>query len=148
MAEVSDAVGPGVTDYHHQKSRARWADLKAFATEVRWNPNWRSMLPEASAVPMLSLGTERTAVQAFVFAPGRGFAPHAHAHSEQVLYVVEGEAKVRLGDEERRIGPGAVVVVPKDVVHSIENSGDDQLVVMMVSAPPLHQGPYADAFHA
>ena len=143
-----DLVGPGVTEYHHQKPRVRWGDLKAFATEVRWNPSWRSMLPEPTAVPMLSFGTEGTAVQAFVFVPGKGFAPHAHEKSEQVLYVVEGEAKIQLGDEERTVGPGAAVVVPKGVEHGVENVGDDPLVLMMVSTPPLHHGPYADAFHA
>ena len=146
MAEAR--VGPGVTEYHHQKPRARWGDVKAFATEVRWNPSWRSMLPEPTAVPMLAFGTEETAVQAFVFAPGKGFAPHAHEQSEQVLYVVEGEAEIRLGNEARRVGPGAALVVPKGEAHSVENVGDDQLVVMMVSTPPIHQGPYADAFHA
>ena len=140
--------GPGVTEYHHQKSRALWGDLKAFATEVRWNPSWQSMLPEETAVPMLSFGTEQTAVQAFVFPPGRGFAPHTHEHSEQVLYVVEGEAVIRMGDEKRTAGTGAAAVVPKNVEHSVVNSGDDQLVLMMLSVPPLHQGPYADAFHA
>ena len=148
MAEVLSAVGPGVTEYHHQKPRARWADLKSFAAQVRWNPSWRSMLPETSAVPMHSFGTEQMAVQAFVFSPGRGFSPHAHANSEQVLYVIEGEAMIQLDDEERTVGPGAAVVVPRHVIHRVENRGDDQLVLMMVSTPPLHEGPYADAFHA
>lgn len=41
---------------------------------------------------------------------------HAHVH-EQVVNVLEGEFELTVGDETRRLGPGAVVIIPSNVRH-------------------------------
>lgn len=40
---------------------------------------------------------------------------HAHPGVDEVVYVIEGEILVRLGDEDRRVGPGGTIVTPRDV---------------------------------
>jgi quercetin dioxygenase-like cupin family protein len=42
---------------------------------------------------------------------------HAHAE-EQVLYVLEGELEVDLGDETRMLRPGQAAVIPPHVPHA------------------------------
>jgi quercetin dioxygenase-like cupin family protein len=51
------------------------------------------------------------------------YDPHTeaprHAHSEeQVLYVLEGELEVELGDETRTLRPGQAAVIPPHLPHA------------------------------
>jgi quercetin dioxygenase-like cupin family protein len=55
-------------------------------------------------------------------APGDRIPLHRHGIAE-VLVIDEGAAEVRLGDEVRRVGPGAVVFVPAGTAHGIRNIG-------------------------
>lgn len=43
---------------------------------------------------------------------------HHHEH-DQVTYLIDGEIEVQIGDEVRKIGPGAAYRVPSDVPHGI-----------------------------
>ncbi|MFC1491522.1 cupin domain-containing protein [Nitrospinota bacterium] len=46
---------------------------------------------------------------------------NAHSHpNEQIIYLLEGKAKFRLGDEERDIEAGQVIHVPSNLPHRIE----------------------------
>jgi quercetin dioxygenase-like cupin family protein len=45
--------------------------------------------------------------------------PHSHPH-EQASYVVEGEILFVLDDEQTRLGPGDVFLVPSGRPHSIQ----------------------------
>ena len=44
---------------------------------------------------------------------GTGSKPHWHEDEEQYIYVIEGKRYMRLGDEERIIGPGDIVHIPR-----------------------------------
>jgi len=48
---------------------------------------------------------------------------HSHAN-EQITYVVEGRAVVRVADDEREIGPGSVYVAPANVPHGMRKLTD------------------------
>jgi quercetin dioxygenase-like cupin family protein len=50
-------------------------------------------------------------------AEGAELPEHAHSH-EQVLHVFEGEFDFTVDGETKRIGPGSVVVIPSNAVHS------------------------------
>jgi mannose-6-phosphate isomerase-like protein (cupin superfamily) len=43
---------------------------------------------------------------------------HVHAREDEVLYVLEGEHLFTCGDEERRLGPGGLVFLPRGVPHA------------------------------
>ena len=45
--------------------------------------------------------------------------PHSHPH-EQVCYVAEGEIIFLMDDEQTRLGPGDVFLVPSGKSHSIQ----------------------------
>jgi quercetin dioxygenase-like cupin family protein len=45
--------------------------------------------------------------------------PHSHPH-EQVSYVAEGEIIFVLGDEQTRLGPGDMFLVPPGKPHTIQ----------------------------
>src|SRR5688572_6159049 len=42
---------------------------------------------------------------------------HVHSREDELFYVLEGEHVFRVGDEERRAGPGDVVFAPRGVPH-------------------------------
>jgi len=43
---------------------------------------------------------------------------HIHHSEDEVFHVLEGELRLRVGDEERRCGPGAILLAPKGVPHT------------------------------
>jgi len=68
-----------------------------------------------------------------VIPPGR--APdHSHEYDE-IVYVLEGEGKLHIGDESRPIAPGACMHLPPRVVHALENESDVPMRVLGVFHP-------------
>jgi mannose-6-phosphate isomerase-like protein (cupin superfamily) len=56
-----------------------------------------------------------------VFGVDGGGAVHPHSHpTTEFYYVTSGYARMTIGDETREIGPGDLVLIPPDVIHSIE----------------------------
>ncbi|MDQ3992976.1 MAG: cupin domain-containing protein [Actinomycetota bacterium] len=65
--------------------------------------------------------------------PGR--APlHSHTYDE-VLYVVEGEGVLHVGDTERPLAPGSCLHLPPLMEHSLENTGETSMRVLGVFHP-------------
>jgi quercetin dioxygenase-like cupin family protein len=50
---------------------------------------------------------------------GEGPPPHFHPNEEQFMLVLEGKMRMVLGDEERIIGPGTLVHIPRNVRHGV-----------------------------
>jgi mannose-6-phosphate isomerase-like protein (cupin superfamily) len=68
-----------------------------------------------------------------LIAPGREEI-HSHTYDE-VLYVVEGEGLLHVGEESTPIGPGTCIHLPPRIEHIIENSGETQMRVLGVFHP-------------
>ncbi len=67
-------------------------------------------------------------------APGGRFASHRDPYAH-LFYILEGQAKVRAGEEERTLGPGAVVRVEAGEIHGYENCGTEDLVLLSLNLP-------------
>lgn len=80
--------------------------------------------------------TRNLAIARDEYAPGEmGFTvPHSHTDVEQAYYIVSGEALVRVGDEEARVGAGTAVYLPPNVEHSFKNVGTDVLQILVIGA--------------
>lgn len=57
--------------------------------------------------------------------------PHAE---DEVYYIVEGRATLRAGDEDRAVGPGAIVFVAANVPHQFHTI-EENLSVLVFFAP-------------
>jgi mannose-6-phosphate isomerase-like protein (cupin superfamily) len=57
--------------------------------------------------------------------------PH---QEDEIYYVIEGKAKIRVGTEVQDIAPGSIVFVPKTVDHRFIDIEAD-LVILVVFAP-------------
>jgi quercetin dioxygenase-like cupin family protein len=67
--------------------------------------------------------------------PGQGPPLHTHPYVE-VIFMLEGRAKVTVGDETREVNAGAIAVVPANTPHRFVNSGDGVLRQIDVHASP------------
>lgn len=55
--------------------------------------------------------------------PGLGIPPHVHEHEDEMIYVLEGEFIIMLGDQHVKAGPGSEIFFPRHIPHSFQNIG-------------------------
>lgn len=60
---------------------------------------------------------------------------HYHANHTENIYVIEGEAIMKLGKNEFEINKGDLIIVPSGTVHSVINQGNKPLKVISIQSP-------------
>ncbi len=70
------------------------------------------------------------------FEPGQEHASHAHAGTDKLYVVVEGEGEFEVAGVRQRLAAGAHVFAPAGVSHGVKNVGTGRLLVLAVMAPP------------
>jgi len=63
-------------------------------------------------------------------------APH---DEDEVYMVISGKARMRLGDEERAVGPGSLLYVGATTEHSFFEIEEDMTLLVMFAATPLER---------
>lgn len=81
-------------------------------------------------------GASQTAVM--TIAPGQDGGPEEEHAGDQIVYVLEGEAQMRVGAERFTAKPGALVLVPARTRHHVRNAGATPLFFLTVYAPPVY----------
>ena len=82
-----------------------------------WTEMDRSVIsPQYSAAEGTTIKGGLIEVGRYRFAPGTGSKPHKHPE-EQVINVLSGKFRVRIGNEERILGPGEAALVPANIEH-------------------------------
>lgn len=107
---------------------SRW---RAFSLATEIEAQQRSGRPyrEFLRVPALSTG---------IYSLPAGASDLQSPHDEDELYyVISGQARVRVGDAEKRVGPGSLLYVPASAEHSFcEIEEDLTLLVFFASGGP------------
>jgi quercetin dioxygenase-like cupin family protein len=67
--------------------------------------------------------------------PGQGPPLHTHPYVE-AAFTIEGCATITVGDEEREVKAGGIVVIPANTPHRFVNSGHTLLRQIDVHASP------------
>jgi mannose-6-phosphate isomerase-like protein (cupin superfamily) len=67
---------------------------------------------------------------------GHDAGPEETHAADQIVYVIEGEADLRIGAERRTAGPGTIVVIPAGTLHHVRSVGAVPLFFLTVYAPP------------
>jgi mannose-6-phosphate isomerase-like protein (cupin superfamily) len=67
--------------------------------------------------------------------PGQGPPLHTHPYVE-VAFTLEGCATITVGDEQREVKAGGIVVIPAGTPHRFINSGNTELRQIDVHASP------------
>lgn len=76
------------------------------------------------------------------FAPGSDPGTHRHENEEEIIYVISGIGKTRVGDQEYPLKPGVAVFTEPGVEHGVTVLGDEPLVLISVFSPPVKPGSY------
>lgn len=61
------------------------------------------------------------------FKGGEGANPHSHPH-EQIVVVLKGRVRARVGDEEQELGPGSGFHVPPNLPHGVTALEDSEVL--------------------
>ncbi len=72
-------------------------------------------------VGLRAIGGEQVLLCHVVYAPGTTVARHAHPTAEQVMWIIEGDVTMTVGDEQKKLGAGDVVVVNRGVEHELHS---------------------------
>ncbi|MDW3688816.1 cupin domain-containing protein [Cupriavidus sp. CV2] len=65
-----------------------------------------------------------------------GYSPLHIDPDNHAFYIVSGEGDIDIADSCHHVLPGAVVRIPRGVVHAIRNRGESELVLLTIYDPP------------
>lgn len=72
------------------------------------------------------------------YEPGTTVRRHAHDATEQVMWVVDGDLTMTIGDETRELGAGDVVVVNRRIEHELFSRGGCMFIEALAPVPLDH----------
>jgi mannose-6-phosphate isomerase-like protein (cupin superfamily) len=82
--------------------------------------------------------TARSQTAVMTIGPGKDAGPEETHAGDQVVYVVEGQAMLRIDDAEHHAEAGRCVLIPAGARHHVRNSGASPLFFLTIYAPPAY----------
>ena len=78
--------------------------------------------------------------------PGCAVTPHHHREIEEIYYVVSGRGLMTVGNETREIAAGDAIYIPRGQRHTLENTGEEPVRILLVCGPAFfyEDGVYAE----
>lgn len=67
--------------------------------------------------------------------PGEGVKVHVHDNEDELVYVIEGEIEVTLGDQKMTAISGILALLPRGIPHGFTNTGSKPSRVLDVILP-------------
>jgi quercetin dioxygenase-like cupin family protein len=77
---------------------------------------------------------EKVMMTRIVYRDGVVIPDHSHP-AEQIMLIEQGRLWAKVGDEEREVGPGSLLVIASDQVHAFRQLGDEDVVFYEAFAP-------------
>ncbi|WP_321918008.1 MULTISPECIES: cupin domain-containing protein [Paraburkholderia] len=65
---------------------------------------------------------------------------HTHRGSDEIQYVISGSGTFWLGNEQRQIHPGDLIIIPRGTVHAGSEPSSGEFKVLSIKLPPQAQG--------
>lgn len=102
--------------------------------------SWNDVEPFAifPGVRLHAFGGEQVLLCRVSYEPGTTVRRHAHEHTEQVMFVLEGDVTMTIGDETGTLGAGDVVVVNRGVEHELESEAGCTFFEALAPVPLDH----------
>jgi quercetin dioxygenase-like cupin family protein len=72
-------------------------------------------------VHLRAIGGEQVLLCRVTYEPGKQVPRHSHEHTEQVMYILDGEVTMTIEDETRTLKAGDTVVVNRGLEHELHS---------------------------
>jgi len=66
---------------------------------------------------------------------GASVGEHHHMETEEIYYLLEGRGRMSVGAETREVAAGDAVFIPRGAIHTLENTGDEPIRLLLVCGP-------------
>jgi mannose-6-phosphate isomerase-like protein (cupin superfamily) len=67
--------------------------------------------------------------------PGCAVTPHHHEVLEEVYYILSGQGVMKIDNEERAVGAGDAIYIPRQARHTLANTGAEAMKILLVCGP-------------
>ena len=67
--------------------------------------------------------------------PGRKMRVHKHLHNDELIFIHKGEGTLTLDEQLVEVKTGDVVFVPRDTWHGLDNTGNENLLMVFQYSP-------------
>jgi len=81
-------------------------------------------------------GSAQHSVALITLAEGKASRKHYHPQAEESCIILDGSARVTVGEESAELHAGDCVVIPPQQVHQIANIGTAALRFLAICVPP------------
>src|SRR5438093_10229983 len=101
---------------------------------IVWDEGRKRQHERGFAMPFVNAecGAEKLAMHVSEILPGQAaHEPHAH-EGEEIMFVLEGTAEIRMGEETQTVGPNTAVFCPPHVFHGIRNVGETPIRYLII----------------
>ena len=80
---------------------------------------------------------ERVMVGMNCLEPGQTQKVHAHDGADKFYFVLEGQGRFTVGDEQKDAVAGTLVMAPSGIAHGVANTASERLSLLVAIAPPF-----------
>jgi mannose-6-phosphate isomerase-like protein (cupin superfamily) len=104
---------------------------------IPWEEGRKREHARGFAMPFVSAecGAEKLQMHVSIIQPGQAaHEPHAH-DGEEIMFLLEGTAEIRMGEETQIVGPNTAVFCPPHMFHGIRNAGETPIRYMIIRTP-------------
>lgn len=103
-------------------------------TIISWDEARKREHARGFAMPFVNTdcGARQLAMHVSVIEPGQAaHEPHAH-EGEEIMFILEGMAEIRMGEETQMAGANTAVFCPPGILHGIRNAGETPIRYMII----------------
>jgi quercetin dioxygenase-like cupin family protein len=104
------------------------------AAEAFWRPS--NQMGVLNTDLAKQLGAATLGARLWRLKPGQASTRHRHARQHELYVVLEGQGRVRVGDELMTLAPLSALYVEADTVRQVFNDTDADALWLVVGAPP------------
>lgn len=76
--------------------------------------------------------------------PGKGVDLHVHEKEDELVYLLQGEIEVTLGDQTMLAVPGVTALLPRGIAHGFTNVGDTPSILIDTILPGRFDNYFAE----
>jgi quercetin dioxygenase-like cupin family protein len=91
-----------------------------------------------AGVHLRAIGGEQVLLCKVTYEPGKQVPRHSHDHTEQVMYILDGEVTMTIEDETRTLTAGDTVVVNRGLEHELHSESGVTCMEALAPVPLDH----------